>query len=99
MTLADDTGNAWFIRVHRRRRPLKISPTWEYSIHRFAATSPAESELLFSEDSLNFSGRHGWELVTIYRMPRDKGGGWNPEWRDALVFAIYKRRVAKRRSS
>jgi len=44
---------------------------------------------------LNALGAEGWELVTINRIPRDADNiGWKSAWGEALLFAIYKRRVA-----
>src|SRR5262245_16587490 len=65
MKWTDDIDSAWFIRVHRRFRPVKISPTWEYRVDRFAATSPKEEMMLRDAQWLNAFGAEGWELVTI----------------------------------
>jgi hypothetical protein len=69
------------------------APSWEYHIERFAADSPAEEEMLRDAKWLNAYGAEGWELANIYRLPK-LAYGWRTEWGDALVFCIFKRRVA-----
>jgi hypothetical protein len=72
------------------------APSWEYHIERFAADSPAEEQMLRDAQWLNALGAEGWELANIYTMWRPKDGyAWKSEWGQALVFCIFKRRVAK----
>ena len=69
------------------------APSWEYHIERFATDSPAEEEMLRDAEYLNALGAEGWELANIVRLPKS-GDGWREEWGHALVFCIFKRRVA-----
>ena len=67
--------------------------SWEYHIERFAADSPAEEDMLGDTQRLNALGAEGWELATIVWRPKT-GDGWRRDWGHALVFCIFKRRVA-----
>jgi Domain of unknown function (DUF4177) len=70
---------------------------WEYHIERFATDSPAEEEMLRDPQRLNALGAAGWELANIVWRPKTEEG-WRRDWGQALVFCIFKRRVANPKS-
>jgi hypothetical protein len=45
------------------------------------------------DQQLNAIGAEGWELANIVWRPKNCAG-WRKDWADALVFCIFKRRVA-----